>query len=155
MDNKGKLLAYFVFFMCFFDHIENTAIQTLEDSGGSCKYEKLVEGEFSFSRFLHSISSSSRHSCITSVGEEHECDTVGAMLKILKKRNKIQYDRPFLMYPHHKNDLIKLTSYTGSTSATEEAPDESHGNCQKHVIRKQHTHTRARARAVYAYNVDI
>ena len=65
---------------------------------------------------------------ITSVGETHECDTVGAMLKILKKKKKIQYDRPFLMYPHHKNDVIKLTSHTGSSSATEGTPDESPGN---------------------------
>ena len=34
-------------------------IDTLRESGGSCDYEKLVE-----------------------VGEEHHCDTVGAMLKV-------------------------------------------------------------------------
>ena len=58
------------------------------------------------------------HMHAATVGEEHECDTVGAMLKILKKRKKIRYDRPFLMYPHHKNDIIALKSYKGSGAST-------------------------------------
>ena len=50
-----------------------------------CTYEKLVE-----------------------VGEEHQCDTVGAMLKILKNRKIIVFKLNFLMYPMHKNEKVRL-----------------------------------------------
>ena len=100
-----------------------SVLQTLEDSGGSCKYQKLVEGAVIpnfYSRHNQRI-----HSRIITVGEEHECDTVGAMLKILKNKKKIQYDRAFLMYPHHKNDIIALK---GSKSAAGETTDGPSGN---------------------------
>ena len=60
-------------------------IDTLKQSDGSCTYEKLVE-----------------------VGEEHHCDTVGAMLKILKQLKVISYSPIFLMYPMHKDEIVVL-----------------------------------------------
>ena len=60
-------------------------IATLNESGGECSYEKLVE-----------------------VGEEQQCDTVGAMLKILKNRKVITFDGMFLMYPMHKDTIVKI-----------------------------------------------
>merc|ERR1711916_387082 len=60
-------------------------LDTLNESGGSCTYEKLVE-----------------------VGEEHHCDTVGAMLKILKNRKVINYSQMFLMYPMHKDEEVTI-----------------------------------------------
>eukprot|EP00462_Mataza_sp_D1_P002259 CAMPEP_0175104200 /NCGR_PEP_ID=MMETSP0086_2-20121207/9568_1 /TAXON_ID=136419 /ORGANISM="Unknown Unknown, Strain D1" /LENGTH=89 /DNA_ID=CAMNT_0016379511 /DNA_START=15 /DNA_END=284 /DNA_ORIENTATION=+ len=53
--------------------------------GGKVSYEELVQ-----------------------VGEEHHCDTVGAMLKILKNKKVIKYDQMFLMYPMHKDEIITL-----------------------------------------------
>ena len=64
------------------------------------------------------------HPRIKTVGEEHECDTVGAMLKILKSKKKIQYDRAFLMYPHNKNDIISLK---GSKNAAGKTTDGTSG----------------------------
>ena len=58
---------------------------TLNEEGGECSYDKLVE-----------------------VGEEHHCDTVGAMLKILKNRKVISYKQMFLMYPMHKDEIVKI-----------------------------------------------
>eukprot|EP00465_Bigelowiella_longifila_P007617 CAMPEP_0185264028 /NCGR_PEP_ID=MMETSP1359-20130426/17051_1 /TAXON_ID=552665 /ORGANISM="Bigelowiella longifila, Strain CCMP242" /LENGTH=90 /DNA_ID=CAMNT_0027851983 /DNA_START=18 /DNA_END=290 /DNA_ORIENTATION=- len=60
-------------------------IDTLKEEKGSCKYDKLVE-----------------------VGEEHHCDTVGAMLKILKKKKVIKFKPIFLMYPMHKEEVVTL-----------------------------------------------
>merc|ERR1719242_523146 len=40
--------------------------------------------------------------------ERFHCDTVGAMLKILKKRKVVSYQQIFLMYPMHKEEMIKL-----------------------------------------------
>eukprot|EP01130_Rhizamoeba_saxonica_P000214 TRINITY_DN10202_c0_g1_i1.p1 TRINITY_DN10202_c0_g1~~TRINITY_DN10202_c0_g1_i1.p1 ORF type:complete len:161 (-),score=42.23 TRINITY_DN10202_c0_g1_i1:84-527(-) len=60
-------------------------IDTLNEKGGSASYEVLVE-----------------------VGEEHHCDTVGAMLKILKNRGVIAFDQIFLMYPMHKDEIITI-----------------------------------------------
>ncbi|KNC49030.1 uncharacterized protein AMSG_04774 [Thecamonas trahens ATCC 50062] len=62
-------------------------IETLRESGGSCTYEKLVE-----------------------VGEEKHCDTVGAQLKILKKRGVINFEQMFLMYPMHKDEIVTLVN---------------------------------------------
>eukprot|EP00808_Paulinella_micropora_P014254 g23856.t1 len=58
---------------------------TLRQNDNKCTYETLVK-----------------------VGEEHHCDTVGAMLKILKNRKVIKYDQIFLMYPMHKDDIVTL-----------------------------------------------
>ena len=85
------------------DH-QKWIVDTLKESGGSCSYERLVE-----------------------VGEEHHCDTVGAMLKILKNRKVIhshspsclswpslshsqviKFDQLFLMYPMHKDEIVTL-----------------------------------------------
>jgi hypothetical protein len=60
-------------------------LQTLKDNDGSCTYEKIVE-----------------------IGELHHCDTVGAMLKILKGKKAIDYNQIFLMYPTHKNEVVTL-----------------------------------------------
>mmetsp|Transcript_82400 Transcript_82400/g.176477 ORF Transcript_82400/g.176477 Transcript_82400/m.176477 type:complete len:83 (-) Transcript_82400:306-554(-) len=60
-------------------------LQTLADEGGSCKYQKIVE-----------------------VGETKACDTVGAMLKLLKKEKKITFQQQFLMYPMHKDEVVSL-----------------------------------------------
>ena len=60
-------------------------LDTLKANGGKCTYERLVE-----------------------VGEEHQCDTVGAMLKILKNRKEITYKQMFLMYPMHKDEVVSL-----------------------------------------------
>ena len=60
-------------------------IELLKESGGSCTYEKIVE-----------------------VGEEKHCDTVGAMLKILKNRKVISYTQIFLMYPMHRDEVVTL-----------------------------------------------
>ena len=65
-------------------------LDTLKESGGECTYEKLVE-----------------------VGEEHQCDTVGAMLKILKNRKLIHFKQMFLMYPMHKDEIVKLKKVDG------------------------------------------
>eukprot|EP00854_Cymbomonas_tetramitiformis_P025203 gene25203-30763_t len=60
-------------------------METLRENNGSCTYEVLVE-----------------------VGEKHECDTVGALLKILKNRKVIKYDQMFLMFPMHKDEVVTL-----------------------------------------------
>eukprot|EP00954_Amorphochlora_amoebiformis_P000202 17364-Amorphochlora_amoeboformis.AAC.2 len=60
-------------------------VETLKEHKGKCTYEVLVE-----------------------VGEKHHCDTVGAMLKILKKRKVIYFKQMFLMYPMHKNEVVEL-----------------------------------------------
>mmetsp|Transcript_98533 Transcript_98533/g.136718 ORF Transcript_98533/g.136718 Transcript_98533/m.136718 type:complete len:90 (+) Transcript_98533:38-307(+) len=60
-------------------------IETLKSHDGKCTYEEIVEE-----------------------GEKHQCDTVGAMLKILKNRKVIKYDQVFLMYPMHKDEVIEL-----------------------------------------------
>ena len=45
---------------------------------------------------------------IVQKGEEKHCDTVGAMLKILKRRKAIDFEGQFLMYPMHKAEIITL-----------------------------------------------
>jgi len=61
-------------------------VELLQEKNGSVSYEELVE-----------------------VGEEKHCDTVGAMLKILKKRGVLTWEgTPFLMYPMHKDHIITL-----------------------------------------------
>jgi len=60
-------------------------VELLNAEGGSCNYERLVM-----------------------VGEEHHCDTVGAMLKILKNRKVIHFDLMFLMYPMNKDEIVSI-----------------------------------------------
>ena len=60
-------------------------IDTLKEHGGSASYEVIVE-----------------------VGETKHCDTVGAMLKILKNKKVIDFKGQFLMYPMHKDEVITL-----------------------------------------------
>eukprot|EP00038_Savillea_parva_P004769 m.141944 g.141944 ORF g.141944 m.141944 type:complete len:89 (+) comp11574_c2_seq1:128-394(+) len=62
-------------------------IETLKANGGKCTYEQIVEE-----------------------GEKHHCDTVGAMLKIMKNRKAIKFDQMFLMYPMHKDEIIELVN---------------------------------------------
>lgn len=66
-------------------------LDTLQANNGKCSYEKLVE-----------------------VGEEHQCDTVGAMLKILKNRKLIHFKQMFLMYPMHKDEIVTLLNSDNS-----------------------------------------
>lgn len=58
---------------------------TLRAHNNECTYEVLVEE-----------------------GEKHQCDTVGAMLKVLKSRKVINFKEMFLMYPMHKNEVVTL-----------------------------------------------
>jgi hypothetical protein len=60
-------------------------IQCLKDGNGKATYEEIVEE-----------------------GEKHHCDTVGAMLKVLKNKKAISYNQMFLMYPMHKAEVITL-----------------------------------------------
>lgn len=41
-------------------------------------------------------------------GETHHCDTLGAMLKMLKKAKVITFNQMFLMYPMHKEEIVTL-----------------------------------------------
>jgi len=47
---------------------------------------------------------------IYEVAEDKECDTCGAMLKILKKAKVIDFEGVFLMHPMHKDTIVKLTN---------------------------------------------
>mmetsp|Transcript_27189 Transcript_27189/g.62738 ORF Transcript_27189/g.62738 Transcript_27189/m.62738 type:complete len:88 (-) Transcript_27189:45-308(-) len=49
-----------------------------------------------------------KYGAMVEEGEKHACDTVGAMLKILKSRKVIDYKGVFLMFPMHKDEDIKL-----------------------------------------------
>ena len=60
-------------------------IDCLRESGNACTYEKIVE-----------------------VGEEKQCDTVGAMLKLLKRDGVATFNGQFLMYPMHKDEIVTL-----------------------------------------------
>eukprot|EP00971_Amphidinium_carterae_P277522 5507984-Amphidinium_carterae.1 len=44
-----------------------------------------------------------KYGAMVEEGEKHACDTVGAMLKILKSRKVIDYKGVFLMFPMHKD----------------------------------------------------
>jgi hypothetical protein len=48
------------------------------------------------------------YEALVQVGEEHHCDTLGAMLKVLKNRKAIGFAQQFLMYPMHKDEVITL-----------------------------------------------
>jgi hypothetical protein len=48
------------------------------------------------------------YDALVKFGEEHQCDTLGAMLKILKSRKAITYAQAFLMYPMHKDEIVTL-----------------------------------------------
>ena len=43
-------------------------------------------------------------------GEKHHCDTLGAMLKLMKRDKVLAYDQQFLMYPMHKDEIITLAN---------------------------------------------
>eukprot|EP00946_MAST-07B_sp_MAST-7B-sp1_P003696 g3696.t1 len=66
-------------------------VDTLESHGGSCTYGKLVE-----------------------VGEEHQCDTVGSMIKYLKSKKVstcwqvITFGPGYLMFPMHAGEEVTL-----------------------------------------------
>ena len=60
-------------------------LEMLKEKGGECTYEDIVQK-----------------------GEEKHCDTVGAMLKILKRNKAIDFKGVFLMYPMHKEYKITL-----------------------------------------------
>ena len=50
------------------------------------------------------------YQALVEVGEEKQCDTLGAMLKVLKSRKVVEYSEQILMYPKHKEVIIKLTN---------------------------------------------
>jgi len=59
----------------------------LKEKGNECSYDELVQE-----------------------GEKHECDTLAAMLKLLKSKEKcIDFAGQFLMYPMHKDVKVTLT----------------------------------------------
>ena len=60
-------------------------VETLKAKGGNCTYEDIVH-----------------------VGEEKQCDTVGAMLRVLKKKKVIAFEGEFLMFPDDKATVIQL-----------------------------------------------
>ncbi|MES1922113.1 hypothetical protein MHBO_003628 [Bonamia ostreae] len=62
-------------------------IDVLKEKGGSCSYEELVKE-----------------------AEKQHCDSLGAMLKILKNKNVITFSQVFLMYPMHKDEIVTLLS---------------------------------------------
>merc|ERR1712138_116722 len=66
------------------DH-QKWIIEALKEGGGTLKYEKLVE-----------------------IGEEKHCDTLCAMLKILKKKKVLTYNGMVLMYPTNKDEDVTL-----------------------------------------------
>lgn len=74
-------------------------VATLAANGGSCSYGELVE-----------------------VGEEHQCDTVGAMLKILKNRKIIKYKPMFLMFPMHSAETVTLIGDAPPADAATDSP---------------------------------
>ncbi len=41
-------------------------------------------------------------------GEKHHCDTLAAMLKLLKRDKVLAYKQMFLMYPMHKDEEVTL-----------------------------------------------
>lgn len=41
-------------------------------------------------------------------GEKHHCDTLGAMLKLLKRDKVLGYKPMFLMYPMNKGEEVTL-----------------------------------------------
>jgi len=74
-------------------------LDTLEKHGGACSYAVLVE-----------------------VGEAHQCDTVGAMLKILKRRKVIDFPGMFLMWPMHRDAVVALKGEAGDRPAKRDLP---------------------------------
>ena len=53
---------------------------------------------------------------IVEEGEKHHCDTLAAMLKLLKKDKVLAYKQMFLMFPMHKDEEVTLvdTEYVPS-----------------------------------------
>lgn len=45
---------------------------------------------------------------IVQEGEKHHCDTLAAMLKLLKRDKVLAYKQMFLMYPMHKDEEVTL-----------------------------------------------
>eukprot|EP00419_Tripos_fusus_P089142 CAMPEP_0172865334 /NCGR_PEP_ID=MMETSP1075-20121228/81351_1 /TAXON_ID=2916 /ORGANISM="Ceratium fusus, Strain PA161109" /LENGTH=90 /DNA_ID=CAMNT_0013714357 /DNA_START=12 /DNA_END=284 /DNA_ORIENTATION=+ len=65
--------------------LQGYMVDFLKVNNGSCSYGALVEEM-----------------------EKHACDTVGAQLKILKKRGVLTFNGQFLMFPVHKDEVITL-----------------------------------------------
>eukprot|EP00495_Collosphaeridae_sp_1-RS-2012_P001889 TRINITY_DN1722_c0_g1_i1.p1 TRINITY_DN1722_c0_g1~~TRINITY_DN1722_c0_g1_i1.p1 ORF type:complete len:101 (+),score=28.43 TRINITY_DN1722_c0_g1_i1:120-422(+) len=76
---------------------KNMIIDCLRDNGGKCTYEVLVKE-----------------------GEKHHCDTLGAMVKSLKKKKVLHFDKIFLMYPMHKDDIVTITKKGETWKAEDE-----------------------------------
>lgn len=69
--------------------------------------------------FLKENSGVVKYGTLVEEGEKHACDTVGAMLKILKSKNVIDYEGAFLMFPMHKDQDIKLLNADFDPTAAE------------------------------------
>ena len=50
------------------------------------------------------------YDALVKIGEEKHCDTLGAMLKVLKSKKVLAYSQAFLMYPMHKDEVIQLVN---------------------------------------------
>mmetsp|Transcript_19189 Transcript_19189/g.49922 ORF Transcript_19189/g.49922 Transcript_19189/m.49922 type:complete len:86 (+) Transcript_19189:158-415(+) len=48
------------------------------------------------------------YDAIVKEGEKHHCDTLAAMLKLLKRDKVLAYKQMFLMYPMHKDEEVTL-----------------------------------------------
>mmetsp|Transcript_76404 Transcript_76404/g.181729 ORF Transcript_76404/g.181729 Transcript_76404/m.181729 type:complete len:88 (+) Transcript_76404:136-399(+) len=60
-----------------------------------------------------------KYGALVEEGEKHACDTVGAMLKVLKSKKVIDYKGAFLMFPMHKDEDIKLLNADYDPTAAE------------------------------------
>mmetsp|Transcript_41233 Transcript_41233/g.127336 ORF Transcript_41233/g.127336 Transcript_41233/m.127336 type:complete len:88 (-) Transcript_41233:29-292(-) len=50
------------------------------------------------------------YDALVKIGEEKHCDTLGALLKVMKGRKAIAFDQMFLMYPMHKDEIVRLVN---------------------------------------------
>jgi hypothetical protein len=89
-----------------------------ECEGKKCTYEDLVkqgegearvEGSGKETTYTQDNSRHMRYSYEKTLDDKH-CDTLGAMLKLLKKMKAIHFDGMFLMYDMHWPVEIKLTA---------------------------------------------
>ena len=71
-------------------------LDTLKTQGGTCTYGELVE-----------------------VGEEHQCDTVGSMIKYLKNKKVINFGPGYLMFPMHAAEEVTLLDASLAGDLTE------------------------------------
>lgn len=71
----------------------------------SCMHQTTI---FNFLKAEKDAGKETKYGELVEEMEKHHCDTVGAMLRILKKRKVIKYEGLFLMFPAHKDYIITL-----------------------------------------------